>query len=348
MSYDLAILGNDEPALETALLAAKQGLRVASILPRQRHSAWFLAQALRRLSLELTVSLSRPQRNHLKLHTSPTLLRRLLARAIATERADHISELQQAGVEVLSGEASFFSHGWIRVSHGNGQPDALLPTKSTLIAVGVRRTLLAQSLRLRGIVGPEQLFQAPSLPSAVRIVGGNEFGSALAALCSVCGIHTELLQRRCDSSATLELALDHGTKLVNTPDHRLNPDYILGAPKTPTATHSDPATQIPLTLDCRRAVGFTGHLRLDTLGIQPDENGLLWCSSNLETWCPDVFGAGDVVGFSPESFQNATQQAHRILSLASLRRNPRTAPHSVPAPHHPNRQTHSSTTETGA
>jgi pyruvate/2-oxoglutarate dehydrogenase complex dihydrolipoamide dehydrogenase (E3) component len=348
VSYDLAILGNDEPALETALLAAKQGLRVVSVLPRQRHSAWFLAQALRRLSLELTVSLSRPQRKHLKLNTSPTLLRRLLAKAIATEHADQTSELQQAGVEVLTGEASFLSRGWIRVSRNSGQPDALLPARATLIAVGVRRTLLAQSLRLRGISGPEQLFQAPTLPNAVRIVGGGDFGSALAALCSVCGIDTELLQRHGDSSNSLEIALHHGTKLVNTLDQRLNPNHITSTISLPSETSHPTPAQPLTTLDCRRAVGFTGHLRLDTLGIQPDENGLLWCSSSLETWCSDVFGAGEIVGFSPESFQNASQQARRILSATRAQRHLHTPTRTVPAPHHNTSQIHSSTTETGA
>ena len=311
MSYQLAILGNDEPAIETALLAARQGLRVAAVLPRQRHSAWFLAQALRRLTLELSVALSRPQRNRLKLHASPSLLRRLLSRAIATERADQMAELRSAGVDVILGEASFFSRGWIRVSPGNGQPDSLLPSEASVIAVGVRRTLLAPSLRHRGVAGPEQFFQAPKLPATVRIVGGDEFGIALGALASVCGIPTEFLHCRSESSAILELALESGARLVNAPDPRLNPDHIHSAASAATGCDTNPAET--LILDCRRAVGFTGHLRLDTLGIQPDENGLLWCSSSLETWCPGVFGAGDAVGFSPAAFQNPTQQSHRIV-----------------------------------
>lgn len=314
MNYDMLVLGNDDAAFEVATSAARAGSRVLNVMPSQRHSASLLARSLRRLTLEL--SIAAPERNRLRRTTSPALLQRLLRRAVNSEIAEQLATLRNVGVHTLRGESSFLAPGWVRVDRGAGQPNALLNAKQTVVATGVRRTLLSLSLVKRNIHGPHHLLQFPELPESIIIVGGDDFGASLAALCSTVGIHTELLTRQPETSALLELAIESGVKLTERPDHRLQPDVF----PDPSATD---CCSLPPVLDCRRAVGFTGHLRLDTLGIQTDEQGLLWCSSSLETWCPGVFGAGDVVGFSPDNFRDYREQAARILEAAAFRSAPR-------------------------
>ena len=72
-------------------------------------------------------------------------------------------------------------------------------------------------------------------------------------------------------------------------------------------------------VDCRRAVGFTEHLGLSSVGIETDEHGQLWCASNLETWSTGIFGIGDVVGFSSDVSKHPTDQAQRILNRITHR-----------------------------
>lgn len=310
MRYDLLVLGNDDAALDTARIAAENGLKVLSVMPRQRHSATLLARSLQRTTRELAADFPVHCREKFRQAASPGLLQRLLTRSIHAEISEQLATLRSAGVHTLRGEASFIAPGWIRVDRGPEQTDAVLNTTHTVVAVGVRRTLLSLSLVRCGVHGPQHLLQMPALPESVVVAGGDDFGSSLAAFCSTVGIRTDLVTRPADSSAALELALEQGVRLVDRPDSRLLPDVF----STPATT---PCHKLPPIFDCRRAIGFTGHLRLDTLGIQTDENGLLWCSSSLETWCPGVFGAGEVVGFSPENFRDTTQQATRILEAAT-------------------------------
>jgi pyruvate/2-oxoglutarate dehydrogenase complex dihydrolipoamide dehydrogenase (E3) component len=313
MHFDLIVLGNDDAAFETAIQAARSGLRVLSVMPRQRHSATLLARSLQRTTLELAADFPVQCRSRFRDAASPTLLQRLITRSIHAEIADQLAALRNAGVQTLRGEPSFLAAGWIRVDRGPGQPDAVLKADCTVVGVGVRRTLLSIALAKYGVHGPQYLLQMPALPESVIVAGGDDFGTALAAFSSAVGIHTELLTRPADNSSLLELALETGVKLVDQPDSRLLADVFTRPSGTAFET-------LPPILDCRRAVGFTGHLRLDTLGIQTDENGLLWCSSSLESWCPGVFGAGEVVGFSPENFSDTAQQAARILEVACQKR----------------------------
>ena len=313
MQYDLLVLGNDDTAFETARLAACNGLKVLTVMPRQRHSATLLARSLQRTTLELAADFPKHCRNKFREAASPALLQRLLTRSIHAEVAEQLAELRSVGVHTLRGEPSFLASGWVRVDRGPGQTDAVFSTRHTVVAVGVRRTLLSLSLVRLGVHGPQHLLQLPTIPESVIVAGGDDFGNALAAFCSTVGIRTELVTRPAFNSAALELALDSGVQLVERPDQRLLPDVF----NSPAPSCCD---SLPPILDCRRAIGFTGHLRLDTLGIQTDENGLLWCSSSLETWCPGVFGAGEVVGFSPENFHDATQQAARILEATKIKR----------------------------
>ncbi len=313
MKYDLIVLGNDDIAFETAKLAARDGLNVLSVMPRQRHSASLLARSLQRTTLELAADFPEHCRNKFRQAASPALLQRLLTRSIHAEISEQLDALRAAGVHTLRGESSFIAPGWIRVERGPEQPDAVLHSSHTVVAVGVRRSLMSLSLIRCGVHGPQHLLQLPELPESVVVAGGDDFGISLAAFCSTVGIRTELVIRPAQNSTALEMALDHGVTIAARPDHRLLPEVF----NTPGTSSSD---ALPPVLDCRRAIGFTGHLRLDTLGIQTDENGLLWCSSSLETWCPGVFGAGEVVGFSPENFRNTTHQATRILEAASRKR----------------------------
>jgi hypothetical protein len=48
MRYDIAVIGNDEAALELSCMAGSLGKRVLAILPEQRHSEWMIGIALRR------------------------------------------------------------------------------------------------------------------------------------------------------------------------------------------------------------------------------------------------------------------------------------------------------------
>jgi hypothetical protein len=129
----------------------------------------------------------------------------------------------------------------------------------------------------------------------------------MAALFSLFGVETRLLANSDDSCAMLELAQAAGVLVT----HKAS-EPGLNESNPFSGSNSD-------IVDCRRVAGFTNHLGLSGIGIEPDEHGQLWCADNLETWCPGVFGIGEVVGFSSEISNHPTEQSHRILNRITHR-----------------------------
>ena len=313
MKYDIAVVGNDEGAFEMLNLAATARRRTVAIIPEIRHSAWLVAQALRRLTSNLLVDRTANRRSLFERKGTPRLLNALLSRAIAEEVREHIEMLERLGVDVRVGEAA------LKERNTPGNRSTLicnrreLEVKTLVVATGVRRTAMHRPVGQMPFHRPEALFTGRRLPKVVSIIGGGDFGAGLATLMSLFGVHTQLVSRCDGTSVMLELASSAGVEIGQHPAD-------LGLDLLALERQATPANLV----DCRRVVGYTEHLKLDTLGIEPDENGQLWCAGSMETWCSGVFGIGDVVGFSPDSALAPTVQAERVMNRIT---------HAVPRPH---------------
>lgn len=310
MSYDIAVIGNDEAAFEMSCLAAGSGKRTLAVLPETQHSEWLVAQALRRLISTLLVDHSTQRQQMFARKATPRLLHALITRAVAHEVRTQISSLETLGVDVVTGEAHFCSARTLAVA---GAEADVLRAGHIVIGTGVRRTAMHRPLGLRPFHRPETLLTGRHLPGSVCIVGGNDFGTGLGALISLFGVQTRIVARRDNTSVMLELASAAGVHIGHHPA-----DVGL--------SHLDCQDPEPgsAIVDCRRSIGFTDRLNLYVINVEPDENGKLWCASNFETWCTGVFGIGDVVGFSPDTKLHPTVQAERIMNRIL---------HSVPRPH---------------
>lgn len=313
MKYQIAVLGNDEAAFEMLNLAAGSGLRCLSIIPHVRHSAWLVGQALRRLVSDLLVDRTAQRRRTFARAGRPSLLKSLLSRSVAGELSEHIRMLDTIGVDVLLGEASL-----------SGKPDGPGPlclscdgrrieTHHVVICTGVRRAAMHQPVSTKKFHGPDSIFTGRRLPRSAVFIGGGELGAGLSALVSLFGTETRLVARPDTNSVMLELAESTGVKIGQHPlDVGLSSSLVTSA-----------EDQVAV-VDCRRSIGFTDHLNLASVGVDPDENGQLWCAGNFETWHPGLFGAGAVVGFSPDSALHPTVQAERIIGRIR---------HKAPRPH---------------
>lgn len=302
MRYDIAIMGNDEAALEMACVASGAGQRVAMALPEQRHSSWMVEQALRRLATELSVEFTPVRRALLRRSGTPRLLQRLLGGAINAETSEAIALFERLGVDVVPGESRFVTRNSFTVTSGVSFKRTVVCATNTVIGTGVRRSAVHRPLGLLPFRRVESVLEGHCLPESLIILGGEDFGAGFASLLSLFGVHTSLLARENSDGDLLELAEDSGVQIFFHPaelglnsDGRVAPDN----------------QQI---VDCRRTVGFTEHLDLPAIGVEPDEHGQLWCAANLETWCPGVFGIGSVVGFSADSADHPAVQAERVMN----------------------------------
>jgi NAD(P) transhydrogenase len=231
----------------------------------------------------------------------------LLAAAMTTEIMDHISLLERLGVDVLLGEARFQGKNSVIVTSGLDCRRTLVHADNIVIGSGVRRAAMHRPLGLVPFLQPETLLTGSRFPKTLCLLGGDELGAGLAALLSLFGVETRLLSSEGRTSAMLELASAAGVSIGTCLT-----DIGCGDESSLFKGVAD-------IVDCRRAVGFTEHLGLSSVGIETDEHGQLWCASNLETWSTGIFGIGDVVGFSSDVSKHPTDQAQRILNRITHR-----------------------------
>jgi hypothetical protein len=310
MRYDVTVIGNDEAAFEVSGAAATAGFRTLVVLPEQRHSSWIVSQALQRLTTELLSDRTPSRRQLFRRCGQPRLLHRLLSSALSREVAELASLLERNGADVVMGESRLLSRNRISVSSGSELRQVHFETRSTVIATGVRRSAMTRSLGLIPLLTPESCFHGPQMPRALTVLGGDDLGAGLAGLFSLFGTESQLLAHEDNHSRALLLASEAGV-VVRTRA------ADLGLPVSGL-----PVCLAPYVVDCRRVTGFTSHLNLADVGVEPDEQGQLWCDSSLETWCEDLFGAGDVVGFACGVDPHPEHQARRIVNRLQHRLRP--------------------------
>lgn len=308
MRYDIAVIGNDQAAFEMLTLAAVSGKRSVAIIPELRHSSWLVSQALRRLITNLLVERTPTRRQMFAKAGSPRLLQSLIATSIVNELTDQVKGLRERHVDVLIGEARLMDSNQLQVVGRGKVKSQAVQADTIVVGTGVRRSPLLGPGSANRFVGPEKIFQDRMLPSELCIVGGGQFGAGLASLTSLFGTHTRHVARNDEASVMQELCVASGVVIGHHPAD-------VGLP----SLNNDANDSGVLIVDCRRSIGFTDHLNLESISVEPDENGQLWCATNFETWATGVFGVGAVVGFSPDSALHPSVQAERVMSQMSRR-----------------------------
>jgi len=301
MDYNLAVIGNDEAAIELLCYSAESGRPTAAILPESCQSSWLVELALKRLVSDLLVDQCPRRRQLLRRTGSPRLIRQLLTRAIVRETEDLVSMLDRMNVDVHIGQPRFIDRHNLAISDSRHFQRLSVNASHFAIGTGVRATAMHRPLGLVPLHRPEVMLEGTDLPSNVCLLGGDSFGCGMAALFSLFGVQSRHVAREGQDTTMLELARAARVEIAFHPSEfglRQSAGIL-------SNSHAD-------VVDCRRSVGFTEHLNLSAIDIEPDENGQLWCSSSLETWCPGIFGVGDVVGFSPDTAVRPTVQARRI------------------------------------
>jgi len=312
MNFDLAVIGNDEAGIELGLAAALAQQKVITILPESRHSSWMFCQGLRRLTSTLLADRSLGRRFLCHRRGTPGMIRRLLRGAVAAETAELVQVLRHAGVTVVIGEARFSSPGRLKVSVGMDCSRQSISAGSAIIATGIRYSSPHRTLGLLPRNTPESLLELSALPRRIRFLGGDDFAAGLGSVLSLFGADVTVELQQPLDSALEELAQSSGVHFVgsrSTDGTGLNGSDLSWA-------------QDNTIIDCRQSLGFTDHLNLHAIGVEPDEHGQLWCSTSFETWCDSVFGIGSVVGFARNKELSPTQQAERVINRIQHRLRP--------------------------
>jgi hypothetical protein len=305
MRYDIAVIGNDEAALELVCMAGSSGKRVLAVLPEQRHSEWMMGVALRRLVGQLLNDRDGLRYSGFVRRGSPGLVKRLLANALTSEIMDYIEIFERLGADVLLGEARLLNHNSVVITQGMSCCRTVIHADNVVVGCGTRRTANHRPLGLLPFSRPESLLSGSAFPELLTVLGGDQLGAGFAALLSLFGVPSRLISTASSECAMYEMAQAAGVQVLDDVE-----EYSWKRRGSGLCEE---------VIDFRRAVGFTEHLGLAEVGVEPDELGRLWCASSLETWRSGIFGIGDVVGFSADVSRAPTDQARRILNRINHR-----------------------------
>lgn len=204
------------------------------------------------------------------------------------------------GLELIEGRGKILGPDRVEVNGRRINGDALL------IATGSQTDMSGtESLPPESVLSNENLFQQDSLPASLLLIGGGYIAVELSQMLNRLGVRVTTLQRSphllSSQPAYLGEGLGHilqeeGVNLVCNVrltgleaggDGVIVRAAVNGAPSTFTAQK---------VLMARGRTANTGDLGLENAGIPLRQGGFVDVNDRMQTCCPSVYAAGDVLG----------------------------------------------------
>jgi NAD(P) transhydrogenase len=233
--------------------------------------------------------------------TLPHLMSRKQA-IVDAEAAAFRQNFQRHGVEYVPGLASFVDANTLSVKSSKGE--RRLSAERFLIATGSKPHRPADmDFSDLHIHDSDEVLNIEHLPQSLTILGGGVIGCEYACMFAALGTRVTLVDARpeilpfldVEIIARLRQAMD---KLGITLIQSTRWSTVRRAGDVVTAALSD--GRLLASQDLLFAAGRTGNtaeLNLASIGVQPDARGYLSVDAEFRTTSPNVFAAGDVIGF---------------------------------------------------
>ena len=321
--FDLVVLGSGPAGEKGAAQAAYFGKKVALVekesvlggaavntgtLPSKtfRETALYLSGYRQRGLFGVDLQLRRAA-------TSSDFLRR--KDIVVREERERIAiNLENHGIERLRGEASFVDAHTLAIRSGAGV-EKHITGDFVLVATGSSPVRPAgYAFDHRRIFDSDEIAGLTELPRALAIVGGGVIGCEYACLFATMGVQVTLI----DGRQTLLSFLDgEFSKALMQRMRQLDIELVLGR-KVERCDVDDNAVRLVLDdgatlvaddcLVCAGRSGNTAALNLKAVGLSPGPRGDLGVNERYQTAVPNIYAAGDVVGF-PALASTAMEQA---------------------------------------
>ena len=267
--------------------------------------------------------------------TMPDLIFRV-QHVIKTEIDVTQSQLKRNNIEVLTGVASFVDPTHVAVTNSRGTLE--YETKYVLIATGTKpATSPLVPINGRNIINSDQVLSMPEIPKTLIVVGGGVIGVEYTCMFATLGVRVILVEKR---PRLLEFAdnemveaLSYHLRDVRC-TMRLN-EEVARVEETPEGVVATLQSNKKITGDALLyAVGRQGNvdkLNLAAAGIEADSRGRIKVDADFRTCQPNIFAAGDVIGFpslASVSMEQGRIAAGRAFQLP-LKSNPAAYPYGI-------------------
>ena len=330
-TYDLIIIGSGPAGQRAAIQGAKSGKRVALIERREVvggtciNSGTIPSKTMREAVLHLSGFLYQSiygvsYRVKEKITMADLAFR--VQHVIKTETDVTLAQLTRNGIEVLTGCASFVDSTHLRVDSSRGMSDC--EARVIIIATGTKpATSPKVPINGRTIINSDQILQTPNIPKTLIVVGGGVIGVEYASMFAALGVRVILVEKR---PRLLEFA---DAEIVEALSYHLRDSRVtMRLNEEVKSVEEMPDGTVVANLESKKkisgdallfAVGRQGNvdeLNLAACGIEADERGRIPVDSEFRTRQPNIYAAGDVIGFP--SLASVSMEQGRLAAAHAL------------------------------
>ncbi len=343
--YDLLCIGSGPAGQRAAVQAAKLGKRVA-VLERERfvggvclHTGTIPSKTFREAVIALTnrANMFEDQEGGGK-RNRPSAKALFSRVAKIIERETHVQEdqLRRNNVEVISGTGEFDDPHTVTVRSSEGR--RTVRADNILVAVGTTPSPISDLLvEDPAVITSDEILRLDELPRSMVVIGCGIIGIEYASMFASLGVEVTMVDGRkrplefLDEEIVDELIHQMRSKRVifrlNETVERLEiiPN---GLRRVVVHLKSGKRMASDMALVCAGRTGATAALKLHSAGLQADERGRLKVDEDYRTVTPNIFAAGDVIGF-PSLAATSSEQG-RLAACKAFGANANSMPANFP------------------
>jgi pyruvate/2-oxoglutarate dehydrogenase complex dihydrolipoamide dehydrogenase (E3) component len=242
---------------------------------------------------------------------------------VASFRGGSETKLEDAGVDVLTGEAAFVDEKTLKCKDSGGNVRTVQGQK-IFINVGDRPAPpLLEGIGLldqKAVLDSTSIQELDEVPGHLVVIGGGYVGVEFAQLFRRLGAQVTIIQRGRQLLPREDEEIAHMLRNIFEEDGltvHLNSDSVRIAPSPSGFTlyfrtnNGDRTVEGTHILFAAGRVPNTDRLKPEAAGIDTDKKGYIVTNEYLETSSPSIFALGDVKG--PPAFTHISYDDFRIL-----------------------------------
>jgi NAD(P) transhydrogenase len=344
--FDLIVIGSGPAGQRAAIQAAKCGRRVVVVEQREIvggtciNTGTIPSKTMREAVLHLSGFQYQGiygvnYRVKDKINMADLCFR--VNQVIKTEVDVTQAQLARNGVSVIMARASFIDSTHVRVENSRGQADLEAPT--ILVATGTKPAVSPLvPLNGRNIISSDQILTMGEIPKTFIVVGGGVIGVEYACMFAILGARVILVEKR---PRLLEFADSEMVEALSyhLRDHRVTMrlnEEVASVEETPEGgvvanLKSNKRISGDALLYAVGRQGNVDELNLPAAGLEADNRGRITVDAEFRTKVPNIFAAGDVIGFP--SLASVSMEQGRIAAANAfgikVHSNPATYPYGI-------------------
>jgi NAD(P) transhydrogenase len=344
--YDLIVIGSGPAGQRAAVQGAKCGHRVVVVEKRAIvggtciNTGTIPSKTMREAVLLLSGYFAQGiygANYHIKEKVTISDLGMRVNQVIQTEASVTEGQLSRNGVEVVRGQARFVDATHVEVEGVTATFQLEAPY--VLIATGTKPSVSPLvPINGRNIINSDQVLSMPEIPKTLIVVGGGVIGVEYTCMFAILGVRVILVEKR---PRLLEFA---DNEMVETLSYHLRDRRVtMRLNEEVASVEETPDGGVVANLKSNKrisgdallyAVGRQGNvdeLCLANAGLEADSRGRIPVDSEFRTKVPNIYAAGDVIGFP--SLASVSMEQGRIAAAhafgVKIQSNPATYPYGI-------------------